>query len=37
MFELPILISIDIATILILSFALIIALLDIVRLFGGDN
>ena len=35
MFELSILISIGIATILILSFTFIIALLDIVQLFLG--
>lgn len=37
MFELPILISIGIAIILVLPFALIIALLDIAQLFWGDD
>lgn len=36
MFELPILISIGIATILILSFTLIVALLDIAQLFWEE-
>ena len=34
MFELPILIGVGIATILILPFTLIVALLDIAQLFG---
>lgn len=37
MFELPILIGVGIATILILPFTLIMALLAIAQLFWGDN
>ena len=37
MFELPILIGVGIATILILPFTLVTALLAITQLFWGDN
>lgn len=37
MFELPILIGVGIATILVLPFALTMVLLAIAQLFWGDN